>query len=189
MVYKLSFNHAKYLNLNIDMKTLQSVIGGKIGRREFFDYRRDNRPLKPFWEDVGAEFVEVGGEGMHAPDIILWNATALVLSEKAYSALSSHLEPFGEFLPITVEDERYLVFNCLNVVSVDLEKSQADIVDGIWLGVKSIAFARPEIDENLIFKSEFDRCGALYCGGSFKDLVAQSNFKGLLFNEDLTSGL
>ena len=190
-IYKLSFNYLDYLNLDINKKKLMLSVGKGIGgSKAFMSYGWDNLSLKDAWIDIGASFVEVEGLSLSKrPDITTWNGANFVLSPKAYGLLEQTLRKYGEFLPITIDDEEYQVFNCLNVVHADKEKSESDIVDGLWMGVKSIGFKDEDIKSNLIFKSRFDRCGSIYCGDEFKQLIEELKLEGLLFLKDLVKGL
>jgi hypothetical protein len=76
----------------------------------------------------------------------------------------------------------------MNVVYADKTQSKADIVNDLWMGIKSIGFESEDIAQNLVFKSKFDRCGAIYCGDDFKVLVESLGLEGLLFLEDLVGG-
>ena len=110
------------------------------------------------------------------------------MSDKAYTALKESLAPYGEFLPLTIDGESSFVFNCMRLVEAEKSCSEPDIVDGLWLGVKSIGFSSESIEGNLIFKSKFDRCSSIYCGDSFKALIESSELDGLMFVEDLVEG-
>jgi len=186
-VYKLSFNYLDYLNLDINKKKLMLAVGkGLGGSKAFMSYGWDNLSLKDAWVDQGGSFVSV--EGLKAdkrPDITTWNGANLVLSPKAYDLLHERLSLYGEFLPITIDGETNHIFNCMNVVYADKTQSKADIVNDLWMGIKSIGFESEDIAQNLVFKSKFDRCGAIYCGDDFKALVESLGLEGLLFLDDL----
>ena len=188
MIYKLSFNYEGFLNLDIYLEELGDEIGEVIGEEAFYNYSWENRTLKDHWVDVGGGFVAVGLDATKAPDITAWNGANLVLSPKSYTALKEVLEKYGEFLPLTIDDQVYHVFNCLNTVSVDKSQSESDIVNELWMGIKSIGFDEEVVSKNLIFKTTFDRCGAIYCGVEFKALIESLNLEGLLFLENLVAG-
>lgn len=185
VIYKISFNYTDFYNLDFDLEALGETLDETLGEDKFYSYSWDNIPLKDYWVDIGAKFVDVGLNNSVNPDITTWNGANLVLSPNAYDKLKKHLSPLGEFLPLTIDNETYYVFNCLNTVQTDTSVSEADIVDNLWMGVKSIGFDETSVRNNLIFKTQFDRCSALYCGDTFKKLVEDSNLKGLIFNEDL----
>ncbi len=157
-IYRLSFNHADFLNLDLDLEALADEICVDMDEDDFFEFSWKNLSLKHCWKDVGATFVDVGLNSESIPDITIWNSSCLFLSPKAYQALSKKLEPFGEFLPVTVDGEKYHVFNCLNLVEADPNKSEADVVDGLWQGVRSIGFEEQKTLNQLVFKTKFDRC-------------------------------
>ncbi|WP_444932013.1 hypothetical protein ACJJIF_09700 [Microbulbifer sp. SSSA002] len=189
MTYKISFNHEDFLNLSIDMMELMFTVGESMGGMKAFDnYPWDNKSIKDVWEDHGGTFIHVDGlDQVEKPDVTTWNRSHLVLSTKAQSVLSEELAPYGEFLPITLDGQPYVIFNCLNTVSADKSVSRADIQNDLWLGVKSIGFSDEEVTSNLIFKTRFDRCANLYCGDRFRDIVEGAGLKGLKFLENLVS--
>ncbi len=63
-----------------------------------------------------------------------------MLSPKAYRLLKELLEPFGEFLPVTIDDERYFTFNCLTFVDADESQSEKQLYEGEEVGIKSLVF-------------------------------------------------
>lgn len=187
VVYKLSMNNTDYYNLDLDLGDLGDELEGALGEDGFYDYGWNNTALKEHWVDIGAEYVDVELNNQRAPDVTTWNGANLVLSPQAYSALKETLEPYGEFLPLTIGDESYHVFNCLKVVDVDKSVSQANVVNDLWMGVKSIGFDAETVRNNIIFKTRFDRCSALYCNDEFKALIEKFGLEGLIFHEDLLS--
>ncbi|WP_193164107.1 hypothetical protein [Microbulbifer hainanensis] len=187
MTYKISFDYINFLNLDLDMKKLMFTIGKSLGgMKAFKNYCWDNKSLADAWQDIGAAFVKVEGlDQTEKPDITIWNGANFVLSPKAYDLLAEQLSPLGEFLPITIDGQTYQIFNCLNTVEADKNVSEAEISDDLWMGVKSLGFKKEDVENNLVFKTRFDRCGALYCGDQFRNLVKIFKLKGLNFNEDL----
>ncbi|WP_444911903.1 hypothetical protein [Microbulbifer sp. PAAF003] len=187
MTYRISFNHEDFLNLSIDLKKLMFTVGKRMGgMKAFKNYPWDNKSIKDIWEDHGGAFIQVEGLDQSVkPDITTWNGAHLVLSSKAHSVLSKELAPYGEFLPITLDGEPYVIFNCLNAVSADKSVSEADIQDDLWMGIKNIGFIDEDVASNLIFKTRFDRCANLYCGDRFKTFVEEAELKGLNFSENL----
>lgn len=190
MTYRIDFDYINFLNLDLDMKKLMFTVGKSLGGiTAFNNYCWDNKSLTDVWQDVGATFVEVEGlDQTEKPDITTWNGAHFVLSPKAFDLLFEHLSPLGEFLPITIDGQVYQIFNCLNTVEADKSVSEADITDNLWMGVKSLEFKKEDVENNLVFKTRFDRCGALYCGDEFKSLVENFDLKGLTFSENLPTG-
>ncbi len=185
--YKISFDYENYFNLDLDLEDLGDELEDSLGEDQFYNYSWNNISLKEHWVDIGATFIDVDLNNTKNPDITVWNSSNLVLSKAAYDALAPKLDEYGEFLPITVDGAPHYVFNCLNAVEADKSKSKADIDNNLWMGIKSIGFSEEAISNNLIFKTRFDRCSALYCGEEFKNLIDSSKLEGLLFMEDLVS--
>jgi hypothetical protein len=189
-IYKTSFNYDSFLSLDINLKDMMFAIGEHIGTKNFLSYSSQNLSLLEYWkDDFKANFVAVDGlpEASGRPDITAWNKANFVMSEAAYEVLKLHLAEYGEFLPINIDDKPYYIFNCLNAVEVD-SSSELDLSPrGGFLGVKKIGFTNEVVENNLVFKSKFDRGSAIYCGDKFKSLLEDNNLKGLNFNTDLLS--
>jgi len=185
MVYKISFDYTNFLNLDLDLEALADRVCETMGEDEFFSHSLNNLPLNEHWVDIGAKFIDVGLQNSRAPDITLWNSSSLMLSPAAFSILEHRLNPLGEFLPITINNSTYHIFNCLNLVDVDESNSEIEYLSGIWQGVKTIAFNTGTEEKNLVFKTQFDRCSALYCGQELLDIINSNNLEGLNFNQDL----
>lgn len=188
MIYKISANYTDYLNIDIDIEELMFTVGETIGEDNFLDYSHHNLSLAEAWVDVGGTFEDVGLKNTRKPDITIWNGANFVLSQQAWQSTAEQLKPFGEFLPITVENEPYYIFNCRELVNVDQENSEANIIDGVWLGVNKLVFNESTVSESLIFKTTFDRCAALYCTDTFKTFIETLHLEGLNFHTDLLSG-
>jgi len=185
MVYKISFDYTNFLNLDLDIEALADRVCETMGEDEFFSHSLNNLPLSEHWVDIGAKFIDVGLQNSRAPDITLWNSSSLMLSPAAFSILEHHLNSLGEFLPITINNSTYHIFNCLNLVDVDESNSEIEYLSGVWQGVKTIAFNADTEKKNLLFKTQFDRCSALYCGQKLLDIINSNNLEGLNFNQDL----
>ena len=145
----------------MDLDALGDEIGDVVGDDAFYCYSQDNLSLQDCWVDIGGRFVDVGLRNEGRPDITAWNGANLVLNEKTYNALRDVLAPFGEFLPISLDEVPYHVFNCMRVVDVNAEESEQELFNGEWVGVVSIAFHNETIRDKLVFKTTFDQCSAI----------------------------
>ena len=149
---------------------------------ELDDFSRENRALSPWWMAVNTGFSQIRGGGKAIPDISKWIDGTLVLSPKAFDLLEEHLAPFGEFLCVFNEGEKFCIFNCLTMVDADPKHSQLDEHD-----IPSQLEFTPEATEGkLVFKTAFDGCYSLYCSNQFVDLIRQSMLTGIRFEENLT---
>lgn len=188
MSYKISFDYTNYKNLDIDLGNAISIVGKNLGGSiHFRTHKSEGISLKAAWVDIGGSFVDVEGLPTYkTPDITLWNSSNLLLTQAAFSALSESLTTYGEFLSITIDGEDCQIFNCLNYVDVDESQSELDIdAEGHWLGIKRIAFSQQTENNNLIFRTKFDRGGTLYCGDAFKQRIETANLERLIFHTDL----
>lgn len=186
MTYKICANFTDYFNIDIDINDIYDELSDAIGDDEAINFVKNNTKLSTVWPEISGKFVDVGLNNLERPDITLFNNVHLILNTLALNKLKNQLEKVGELLPITIDHEAHYLFNCLNPVDADEAKSEADFVEGIWMGIKSIDFLPSTSATNLVFKTQFDRCKALYCGDKFKELCEDHNLKGLTFSENLT---
>lgn len=186
--YKVTDDYVNFLNLDVNLKEVLLSVGKRMGGiKKFSTYGADNASLVRVWGQQRGRFTAVAGlPGTEAPDITKWNGANLVLAPNAYQALKASLQPYGEFLPIAIDGKIYFVFNCMNLVDANEKQSENDVVDGLWMGITRIGFRNRDVTENLLFKTPFDRCSAIYCGEEFKSLVESNGFRGLAFSRDLT---
>ena len=183
MIYRLDKNVQLFHDFDLDPFELLEALDGKLSPEEFDACSWDLKALAGIWPNISAEFI--ADKGTVQPDLTLWNEVYLVLSPHAYECLRGHLEPFGEFLDITVNDEKFKIFNCLDSIRADKSRSSSNIINGVWQGVKSLSFIEEEAANKLIFKTRFDRCSTLFCTKEFVNLVEVNCCSGLVFSEDL----
>ena len=85
-----------------------------------------------------------------------------MLSPKAYRLLIELLEPFGEFLSVTIDDERYFIFNCLTFVDASAEGK-------------------------LIFKCCYQHCLDVFCTERLKNIIEDFGLSGINFDLNLAT--
>ena len=185
MTYRLDFDHENYFNLDLDIFALKKTVGKSMGRSEFKQYWLNNTSLKEHWQDIGAKWVDVGLNNDAPPDITVWNGPHLVLNAKALEAFKEILPNYGECMPLTIDGQLHTLFYCMRDVDVDPKNSESDVVEGVWMGIKSIAFEKSTALTNVVFKTQFDRCRGLYCNDDFKAVCEQNNLSGLIFADTL----
>jgi hypothetical protein len=187
VIYRLDKNVQVYHDFDLDPFELIEALDGKLTPEEFDTCSWDLKSLAGIWPNISAEFIaDDGAENNSArPDLTLWNEVYLVLSPHAYECLCGYLKPFGEFLDVSVNDEKFKIFNCLDSIRADKSRSSSNIVNGVWQGLKSLHFIEEETASKLIFKTRFDRCSTLFCTREFVSLVDVNCLSGLVFSEDL----
>ncbi len=125
------------------------------------------------------------------PDITTW-AFYLILNEKAYRKLSKTLEPHGEFLPVNCEGYSYYLLNTLVIAdtidAVDHKKSEREIKDGVYMGLKKLSFKENNLKDNILFKTEYDYA-PVFCTDEFKKIIDKEKLEGLVFRTDLEGAI
>lgn len=118
------------------------------------DFSKHNLQLKPHWKLLKTGFSTIEGCENLIPDITGWIGATLLLSPKAYRLLGDSLSPFGEFLPIVIDDlGEFQIFNCLSFNQ-----------------------------EDLIHKREDDFCYQPHCSERLKQVITDFALKGVVFN-------
>lgn len=176
------------MGLQLDVVGLAEQLGDMELLDKLMQYPASNEPLSPIWKDsVTSEFQPLSPNGTEIPDISLWDATCMVLNEKAYGALRRYLEQEGEFLPVTANDQKMYIFNCLEFGKEDTANTVKKYVNGTDFGLEHLSFDEADAAQRFVFKSEMKGCNTLYCTSSFKALLKEFNLEGLRFDEDLVS--
>lgn len=112
----------------------------------------------------------------------------MVLSPKAYEALSAMLSPYGEFLPLEIEGETWHLYNTNSIYDdVDMSHSSQQLMDGLVMGVDALRFDEEKLGPAPVFRTNFDGRMAVYCKEAFKLAVQTHGFEALLFRDDLVA--
>lgn len=177
--YKLRYRLKSYLSVVISNDELR-----KLGSKRFLtgDTRGDN------WPEIHAELFnrQLNNNEGGIPNISDWVGN-MVFSKTAYNNLKIKLADCGEFLPITIGDNTWYIFNVTAINDqVDETSSEQDIMDGMIMGVHALAF-KPEAPHKMVFRSNYDRRMSTYCTDEFKQLIEDNGYSAILFREDLTA--
>lgn len=184
MHYKLRFDRSNYLVGDISLKE----VGAKLGNPFALD-----APLwKDIWQPLHIQFRDDSDKQNVAtpPDITCWFTNELILNEKAYEAIGSHLEPYGELLPAKSEYVSYWVFHVtkrLGMDVIDETMSERIVEDGGYIDLKKLTFKNEMIKDTLLFKTAYSGYQNIYCSNAFKKLTKEHDLKGLVFSTDLVS--
>ena len=186
-VYKILTDKENFRIFNLDLEELFSELG------EDFDFNFPSMGVyvKDSWKTLKkGEFIQTPEypDAIETPDISEWQSGDLVLSDKAFSLLHKYLSDYGEFLPVQCNNDNYYIFNILNIMNVvDMNDSEQDIDQGIYMGINKLSFKEDLLADTLIFKTKFDNLTGVYCTDTFRDLIDELGLTGLLFTDDLTS--
>lgn len=186
-VYRIRANHDNFMTLSIKLDELYAKMG------EDFLYHIDRTPQKQDnWVKPDATFRKPKDfpKADNIPDLTDWVNSHLVLNQSAYDALASHMEGYGEFLPVSCEGKSYYIFNVLKLVdesAIDLVNSEREIEGGIQVGLNKLKFKESLLKDTLLFKTEFDTYLNIFCDEKFKKLVDDADLQGIIFKPDLAS--
>ena len=120
------------------------------------------------------------------PDITIWVAGTLVLSEKAKQLLTC-LEGHGEYLPIDTLTGEYLIFNCLEVLLTDEKQSNRTAEQGQGLDIEKIVFSDEIVKSTCIFKTDYDGFRSTFCTDVLKKQITKHKLGGVTYNTNLAS--
>ena len=178
--------HFQELDLEID--DFIETLPDSVEESDVFDFAIENTALAEYWPSLDSEFVSHSHNArLPIPDVSKWIDASLVLSPKAHRLLKELLEPFGEFLPVTTDDERYFIFNCLTFVDADESQSEKQLYEGEEVGIKSLIFDNASAEGKLIFKCRYQHCLDVFCTERLKNLIEDFGLSGINFDLNLAS--
>lgn len=143
----------------------------------------DNISLKNMWpEEIPCNYF--GNSRKQDYDITRFGQY-LVLKMNAVEVLHDELSKCGELLPLNVEGNKMMLFNCLT-----FGKEQEDLCikryeDGYQYGLETLYFNEGDIENKAIFKSKLENARSMYCTDKVKLLVEEHKFRGITFDTDL----
>jgi len=188
--YKLTNDYDSYQVLQLD--TIQ--IAEQLGREDLIRKIRkitssNNSPIADIWGRVESTFQPMKDtQAIKVPDLSVWKGAGLVFSGRAHAYFKLMLEPFGEFLPIEVEGQDFYLFHLMVEGKVNLvNSSRKDDEFGEPETVTALAFYDEDIENKLLFKSEYEFYLSPFCNQRFKDLYEEYDLEGIVFEENLAS--
>ena len=121
-------------------------------------------------------------------------STALVLSRLAREVLEQSIGQLGQFIPVTVESERWYIFNCTRVINALTDSTDVRLVgNGRPSQLKEPSFRKSVLATEMIFKTSWpshvsnsSQCNPpmpLFATHEFVDLVRKSGLTGFRFSE------
>lgn len=178
-LYKIDQDGFKYQELDLKVNDFIESFPENYSYHQAHDFSVENIPMKSFWPPMRTGFLALEGEKNLIPDITTWLNATLLLSPKAFRLLGEALSPFGEFLPILIENsdswDEYQIFNCLTLADVIEEKSSDT----------EKVFDLDSVGNKLIFKTKFDNCLDLFCQERLKTVVESFDLSGIIFDSRL----
>lgn len=162
-IFKIDNDDFRYQELDLFINDFIDSFPADINDIVIHDFSRNNLSLAPYWPSMATGFSEIEGNENLIPDIAVWIDATLLLSPKAYRLLGDLLLPYGEFLPIHIENEIYQIFNCLTVVDLN-----GDIQT-------KVAFKPSDVSD------EIDM--TVYCSDRLKDAIQSFGLLGVIFEK------
>lgn len=162
-MYRIENDGFRYQELDLDVGDFVDSFPDTLSTIEVYQFSKNNLSLAQYWPSMATGFWEIeGGENL-IPDIAVWIDATLLLSPKAYRLLGDLLLPYGEFLPIHIENEIYQIFNCLTVVDLN-----GDIHT-------KVAFKPSDVSDEI----DMTVC----CTDRLKDAIQSFGLQGIIFEK------
>lgn len=172
-IYKIERDGFDFQELDLEINDIIEHFPEKYEYGQCHDFSRENIALKDFWPPLRTGFSKIEGNKNLIPDITTWIDATLLLSPKSYRLVGDLLKPFGEFLPIIIENENYNLFNCLTVVDAVVENSDAN----------RVAFDEGKVTDTEAFKTQAPHCFNIFCTERLKNAVEGFQLKGITFDK------
>lgn len=182
-VFALRMDARAYQELDLKITDLMSHMPDGFPLKDLVYFSAQNTKMADWWQTPETRFAG-GGEGAEIADLTLWIHATLILSPKAYRILGESMRAFGELLPVNVGEETYYIFNCLQFGQEDMEVCVYDASDEALDRLQCLEFEKSASNQ-LLFKSELDKCLNLFSNQKFKDLVEHYELTGICFDETL----
>lgn len=183
MIYRLNFDTKNYAGVFVNEDELDEKVGDLLYHEGF--------PIQEEWADtpIGELYDATGKErdSLPIPDIASWVGN-LALSPKAYSLLADSLRAYGEFLPISINDEIWQVLNLTRTLGhqvIDESQSEQALSGGIYMGLKALAFRDEALVDQLLFRCKYDQGVGQFATSVFKALLEKHELTGVIFSKDL----
>lgn len=170
-IYKVENDGFRFQELDLEVYDFQRYFPNEISTLELHQFSENNLSLTKYWPSMSSGFSPIeGGENL-LPDVSCWIGATLLLSPKAYRLLGETLKPFGEFLPISIENDVYQIFNCLSACTVTSGDEY------------QMEFDQADVKNKVIFKPEKGFDSNLYCLDQLKSAIESFDLQGVVFRD------
>ena len=174
-VYAIQNDDYRYKTVDLEVDDILDFYEDKESDLQIYEFSRNNLSLVEQWQRIQTGWFEIEDGENITPDISTWIDATLFLSPKAYRFLFDMLQPFGEFLPVHMNNEVFFIFNCLTLAQEDSQKTTDT----------EISFSKHEIENKIVFKNKTQFCIDTFCTDIFKNSVEEFELKGLKFSQKL----
>ena len=162
----------KFQELDLEIDDFIGNMPEEIGYHAIHDFSLENIALSQYWKPIRTGFSEIKGEQNLIPDISNWIGATLFLSQKAYRLLNEILAPFGEFLPVNIENDVYYIFNCLTIAKIDDSQDEP-------------SFNKESIENKVVFKTPTLHCIDIFCTERLKNAIEGFELSGVIFDKNI----
>ncbi|MCO1334870.1 hypothetical protein MO867_11015 [Microbulbifer sp. OS29] len=187
-VYKVLPDYQNFWVFTLPMKNLILNLGKQIPPKKLMHFYKYNISLGETWTGVTASFDPIEGVtgGVNIPDISTWLSGSLVMSEKCKAEFTD-LKGIGEFLPVSTNNGKYWIFNCMAIAAANETQSSRVMESEQVLDINALEFDSESVSDKYLFKTDYDGFRGLFCTDTFRRKVIDNKLRGLLFSEDLAN--
>jgi len=161
--YKIDNDDFRFQELDLFIDDFIDAFPADMSDIAIHDFSRNNLALAPHWPSMATGFSVIEGRENLIPDVAVWIDATLLLSPKAYRLLGDLLLPYGEFLPIQIENEIYQIFNCMTIVDLNSDIHSA------------VAFKPSNISDEIGM--------TVYCTDRLKEAIQSLGLQGIVFEK------
>jgi len=155
---------------------------------DFDALRFDGTPRRASWRPIAMrrlKFATSGSRLVPADFVSCSGGQLLTFGERAFLALASYLDRYGEVLPLACEESHFWTFNVTNLIpALDVDRSRVFRAndDGSILMIQSHEFHEAALGSDIWKLSAMPR-GLIYVSAGFKKRVADAKLSGLEFEQ------
>lgn len=157
-IYKIQNDGFDYMELDLQVNDIIDIFPDEYSYGDVHDFSILNINMTPFWQVVTTGFREIESQKNLIPEITTWIDATLLISKEHCRYIQTYLIKSGELLPIIVENQEYILFNCTK-----LNKSAGNSA------------------QSPIFKRVIDNRVEMLCSQDFKNNVEEYGLRGLTF--------
>lgn len=169
-IYAIRSDGYDFQELDLEVDDFIEHMPEDLNYNTIHDFSLENLSLLPYWKPLRTGFSKIIGKKNQIPDISNWIGATLVLSPKAYRLLNELLTPFGEFLPVLIEQDTFYIFNCLTIATASYNNA-------------NLMFDANDISEKIIFKTPEQHCIDIYCTNKLKNVIIDFELSGITFEK------
>ncbi|WP_444998451.1 hypothetical protein [Aliikangiella sp. IMCC44359] len=187
MIYRLIFNHHKFLNFRFDEEQLEDILGEPTDENfdSFINYNNAPKVFKEIYTvplNFNFSIDHKEDKGKTIADLCVVNGR-LFLSQRAYDILLPLINEDGEFLSVRYQEGNGYFFTPLSVVDVDPKIT----LKNEWGDIENLGFNEKDVEKYAVFRTRYDGYIGLYCQDRVKQAIEDNSLTGLYITTDLAN--